>query len=113
MLEKIIKPLLSSPPENLRSLLTTFVRKTAHVAEFTALSCVACRVVCVYGKRIADFLGWVLFSGILTACIDEAIQLTSEGRGGLITDVFIDFSGTVIGVLISFFVVWLLKKHTK
>ncbi len=113
LLERIIMPFLSSPPDNLRELLTILVRKSAHVAEFAALSCIACRIVYAYGQTLKHFFIWVLFSGLFTACVDEAIQLTSEGRAGLITDVFIDFSGTVLGVLISLFILLLISKHRK
>ena len=105
VLEGIVKFFLDSPPDNLQKMLTVIVRKTAHIVEFTALSCTACRIVKVYGKPLKQFFVWVLFTGLLTACVDEAIQLISDGRAGMIADVFIDFSGTLLGVCISAFVI--------
>lgn len=109
-LEKIIKPFIHSSSDNLQEMLTVFVRKTAHVVEFTALSGVACRIICTFGKSLKAFFVWVLFSGLFTACVDEAIQITSPGRAGLISDVFIDFSGTLLGLCISLIVVFVLAK---
>ena len=73
------------------------VRKTAHIAEFvTQAVLIACSFSCKYRKRIV----YILFFGLLTACTDEYIQLFSSGRAGLIGDVFIDFSGTLLGTAV-------------
>ena len=46
--------------------------------------------------------------------VDEYIQLFSAGRAGMVQDVFVDFSGTVLGVCICLFTLYLIrKKHTK
>lgn len=73
------------------------VRKTAHITEF----CVQAMLISgsfsgKYRKRIV----YILFYGILTACIDEYIQLFQDGRSGEIADVFIDFAGTAAGTAI-------------
>lgn len=36
---------------------------------------------------------------MLTALTDETIQLFYDGRGSLVTDVWIDFSGVVMGMI--------------
>ena len=71
------------------------VRKAAHIAEFVVQSVlISGSFSGKYRKRIV----YILFFGLLTACTDEYIQLFSDGRAGLIGDVFIDFSGTVLGM---------------
>lgn len=70
------------------------VRKAAHIAEFLVQSMlIAGSFSGKYRKRIV----YILFFGLLTACTDEYIQLFSDGRAGLIGDIFIDFSGTAVG----------------
>lgn len=70
------------------------VRKTAHIAEFAVhAALIAESFSGKYKKRVV----YILFLGLLTACTDEYIQLFSEGRAGLVTDIFIDFGGTAAG----------------
>lgn len=89
---------------------TVIVRKLAHLTEFFMQS--AFLSVCLF-KDFPKKLIYVLFSGLLTACVDEFIQSFFEGRGSLVSDVFIDFSGTVFCVII-FVLLWLLiKKFTE
>ena len=49
-------------------------------------------------------IGSSMFAGaslcLMTALVDESIQLVSPGRGSLITDVWIDFGGSCIGILL-------------
>ena len=89
---------------------TVIVRKLAHFTEFFMQS--AFLSVCLledFPKRLI----YVLFSGLLTASIDEFIQSFFAGRGSLVSDIFIDFSGTVFCVII-FMLLWLLiKKFTE
>lgn len=77
--------------------LTHAVRKSAHVLEFTlqAILIAGCFST-TFRRRII----YVLFLGLLTACLDEYIQLFSPGRASMIQDVFIDFCGTIIGLFI-------------
>ena len=48
------------------------------------------------------YVGYALWLGLLTAAIDENIQLFSLGRGSMVQDVLLDFVGTVLGLLLSF-----------
>lgn len=82
------------------------VRKSAHIIEF------AVQGVCVAGCFLREYmkrLPYVLVLGGITACVDEFLQLFSDGRAAMITDVFIDLSGTVLG----FFGGWILFKLGK
>ena len=77
------------------------VRKTAHILEFAAQSFfITGSFCCGFFKRLPI----VLTLGGITACIDECLQLFSDGRAAMVGDVFIDFSGSVLG----FFVAWIL-----
>ncbi len=81
-----------------RELLVLFVRKTAHIAEFTLHGILLANCFEMqYKRRII----YILFFGLLTACIDEYIQLFSFGRAGMVQDIFVDFAGTVIGTAIA------------
>ena len=74
------------------------VRKGAHIAEFTLQGILLANCFEMqYKRRII----YILFFGLLTACVDEYIQVFAPGRASLLADVFIDFSGTVIGALIA------------
>lgn len=78
-------------------IMQVIVRKSAHIAEFGVQAIlIALSFTGKYRKRIV----YILFFGLLTACIDEYIQLFSEGRSGAVLDVFIDFAGTVGGAVL-------------
>ncbi len=89
--------LFSSVPKNP----VATVRKLAHVAEFAIQGMLLCGVFSTFEDRIKGNISNILFLGLLTACTDEFLQLFSEGRAGLVIDIFIDFGGTVLGLLIS------------
>ena len=72
----------------------TIVRKAAHITEFAVHAVLLAG--CFAGKLKKRII-YIFFFGLLTACTDEFIQLFSEGRAGLVTDIFIDFGGTVMG----------------
>jgi len=88
---------------------TFFVRKTAHIIEFFMQSAFLCVFLILSARR---FLGiYTLFSGLFTACMDEYIQTFSDGRAGMISDVFVDFYGVLIAfVCYAIVFIWLKKK---
>lgn len=78
-----------------------FVRKLAHFSEFTILGVML--TVCAYSfrrKKTYKLFPGIAGAGLLTALIDETIQLNIIGRAGMITDVWIDFAGVLTGTLI-------------
>ena len=96
----LLKPILD--PNNIHSdeLLHNFVRKMAHFAEFGALG------VCVGG--FTTNLGWLhgkryislpMLITLLTAVCDEFIQFFFD-RGSMVTDVVLDYSGALTGLLV-------------
>lgn len=83
------------------------VRKCAHVAEFALQGLLIAFCFNVpFKKRII----YILFSGLMTACIDEYIQLFSNGRAAMVQDIFIDFAGTLLGMLTTWLILGIRHK---
>lgn len=76
--------------------LQNIVRKTAHFLEFSLQGFLVCGS---FSVRFRERAVHVLFFGLMTACVDEYLQLFFEGRGSQIQDVFIDFAGTLWGLV--------------
>lgn len=79
------------------------VRKCAHVAEFALQAFFIAKTLIAFGVERRTLFGYALLLGLLTAVIDENIQLYSVGRSGQVTDVLLDFGGTLIGVAAALF----------
>ena len=72
-----------------------FVRKLAHVTEFTAMGL-------SLGLFFMDKKRWALWGaglGLAVAAADETLQIFT-GRGPAVTDVGIDFCGVLLGLLL-------------
>ncbi len=88
------------------------VRKMAHFSEFAALGFFAAIVMQdIRIVRIPYVLNVFLF-GILCAMTDETIQLFND-RSARVTDVWIDFCGSVCGCLVFLLLRWLWRKHKR
>lgn len=90
---------------------TTIIRKLAHFTEFFIQGAALCG--CIFSEKFNKNFIYVLFTGLLTACIDEYIQLFFEGRGSQVSDIFIDFSGTLLSVLVFMLLWYFIKKAGK
>lgn len=75
------------------------VRKLAHFGEYTLLGFWLMLALRVYTRRIVSFIAWPLFLGLLTAVLDEFLQLMVPGRSGQVSDIVIDFGGLLAGLL--------------
>ena len=84
------------------------LRKLAHFSEFTLLGCLLAGLTRPETPRF--WLTRPLFSGLAAACMDETIQIYSPGRASSLLDVWIDFSGVTLGVLVSLLVYALLSR---
>lgn len=92
-----------------KEILSNIIRKTAHCFEFFVQgSCLALAFVC--SKKYYERIIYILFCGLFTAVTDEFLQLFSEGRGSMVSDVFIDFSGTCIAVILFTLIWYFIKK---
>lgn len=77
------------------------IRKCAHFTEFALESFFVAKTLAAFRVRRQTWLAYALLIGLLTAVIDENIQLYSIGRSGQVTDVLLDFSGTIAGVVMA------------
>ncbi|MGI6109102.1 MAG: VanZ family protein [Eubacteriaceae bacterium] len=73
------------------------VRKTGHAAEYAILGIELTLLLWVYQNKPWSLL---FLCGMSAGLIDETIQLFTPNRAGLITDVWIDFTGFCIGSLL-------------
>lgn len=77
-----------------------FVRKSAHFSVFFALGFCVNGFACTFKL---DFLKRVLFSSIFClfyATLDEIHQIFVPGRSGQVSDVLLDFSGSILGIFL-------------
>lgn len=86
---------------------TFLIRKLAHFSEFAILGF----LLSWNGKlRQVKSMSFPVLLGLLAAMTDETIQRFVPGRGSMVTDVWIDFSGVLVG---SFVISLLWKKQEK
>ena len=86
------------------------VRKSAHFFEFFLQG--AFLSAAVFSVKYHKALIYVLFTGLFTACTDELIQMFFEGRGSMVSDVFVDFSGTCFACM-CFVFAWLAAEKRR
>jgi len=87
------------------------IRKLAHFSEFFLLGVFWYLVYLKYTSK-SKLILIVLIHGLITAIIDETIQLFVDGRSGEVMDVLIDFSGVLIAVLIMHYIICRRKDIT-
>lgn len=83
------------------SISPALLRKAAHFTEYFILGTLLLKTVWEYKHMIFKVITVPLFFGLFTAVCDETIQLFSEGRSGQVSDILIDFSGVVAGIIIT------------
>lgn len=91
--------LMKLSPERVYGLcviLSTPVRKCAHVTEFAVLHLTFLHGFYQWGSRGKGWLSRALLATVLYACTDEFHQLFVPGRAGKLTDVMIDSIGAVL-----------------
>lgn len=74
------------------------VRKLAHMYNYFLAGCVAFAIRHHFKKGITKDLMWVGY-GLFLGVIDEVFQHFVPGRSGQITDVCVDFTGTMLGYI--------------
>ena len=93
------------------------VRKMAHFCEYMLEGFLLTLCLRVYTRRFVRHISWPILGGLLTALTDETIQMFSDGRSSQLTDVWLDFSGALAGILVGLICLalcrmcWLLYKH--
>lgn len=76
-----------------------WLRKLAHFCEFGLLGAELSLLMLLDGAFGRQGMINCLFVGLLTAVMDETIQIFSS-RGSQVQDVLLDFSGVIIGVVL-------------
>ncbi len=78
--------------------LNILIRKNAHAFEYIVFSILISHILMLYGMKGKDAIIYILFISLFYALTDEYHQSFVQGRGSLVSDVFIDFGGSLIGV---------------
>lgn len=86
------------------------IRKIAHFLEYTLEGILVVSVIWAYELKVCRYVCQAALFGILTALIDETLQLFADGRAALVGDVWIDFFGFLSGLLLGVLCVWLKRK---
>lgn len=89
------------------------VRKLAHFIEFTALGIITTLTVYSYCHKVMGGVYFKLFVCLATAVCDEAIQLNVDGRSGQVSDILLDFSGCLFGLIITSIVIGIVLYFKK
>ena len=85
------------------------VRKLAHFCEYTLEGFLLMLCLRVYTRHFFKHVSWPILFGLLTALTDETIQLFTPGRSSQVTDVWLDFSGVLSGLLVGLFLLALVR----
>ena len=88
-----------------------FVRKCAHFAEYFVLAVSLFITYVLYIKKHLSVLIATLSTGLAIACIDETIQLFSNGRSSQISDVILDFSAVLTVGCVLYIVIKNFRKR--
>ena len=85
------------------------VRKLAHFSEYMLEGFLLMLCLRVYTRHVFKHVSWPILGGLLTALTDETIQLFVPGRSGQVTDVWIDFSGVLTGLVVGLILLGLIR----
>lgn len=81
------------------------IRKMGHFTEYFILGAMLLITVRLFTSKPMRHVFKPLFLGLLVPVLDETIQLFVEGRSGQVTDILLDFSGVISGILIAFCII--------
>lgn len=89
------------------------LRKMAHMSEFALLGILweAALLTGRMGEKSWYCVQSACTLCLLTAMVDETIQVFVPGRGSQVTDVWIDFAGACLGVAIAVVLGWFLRRR--
>ena len=90
--------------------LSLMIRKFAHFGQFFLLGIFWFQYLYSVLKNEKMVHWYALLFCILTAIIDESIQLFSDGRAFQVTDIFIDIFGSSMAISAFLFTRYLIKK---
>ncbi len=90
-----------------------FVRKLAHFLEFTAFGALLSATFISYKGQLIKQIPNMLFILLAVPVIDETLQYFSPGRSPQISDVLLDFSGCITGLIFTALVFTFIKYNKK
>lgn len=86
-------------PNSLRDIkIDLIIRKNAHAFEYCVLALFVTNCLFLFGVKGRNALTSIMFICLFYAVTDEFHQLFVLGRGSLVSDVLIDFGGSLIGI---------------
>lgn len=80
--------------------LNHFLRKNAHAFEYLVLAILVTTLLNSFGLKGNNSIIYIMFICLLYAVLDEFHQSFVPGRTSLVSDVLIDFIGSMIGIII-------------
>lgn len=86
------------------------IRKLAHFSEYTFLGILLMSLMSTYNLKQINKFVLSIGIGFLYACSDEFHQLFVPGRTAKFTDVLIDTSGVIVGSILIFIAILIIKK---
>ena len=86
------------------------IRKLAHFSEYTFLGILLMSLMSTYKLKQTNKFIISIGIGFLYACSDEFHQLFVPGRTAKFTDVLIDTSGVIVGSILIFIAILIIKK---
>lgn len=90
-----------------------FVRKLAHFSEFTAFGALLSATFIAYKGELKKQIPNMLFILLAVPVTDEALQYFSPGRSPQVSDVLLDFSGCISGLIFTALVFNVIKYKKK
>ena len=107
---EIVRPIIDPCGKMSDDEISHVVRKSAHFIEYMILGG-ECALLAYFVKRKLTFAGAVCAAGgcLLSADIDEYIQ-SFTNRGSMVSDVLLDFIGSITGIAIGFAVAYAVKR---
>lgn len=84
--------------ESAQETMHLLIRKGAHFCEFAILGVLLTWLISMAGRCGTSLYCPALLGGLLTACVDETIQIFSEGRSSSLMDVWLDTCGVLAGM---------------
>ncbi len=107
---KISTPIISKIHINMKQF-NLVLRKFAHGFEFAILSIILFRCLTFFKINKGSIKIYTLFLILLSAVVDEFLQLYIPGRNSSVKDVVIDFIGGCFGLLIIEIVLYIKCKY--
>ena len=89
------------------------IRKTAHAMEYAILGALVTGAYCTRKRKTVSCIGIPWAISTVYAASDEFHQLFVPGRSGQVSDVILDSTGVIVGVLLMVFILRKIQKRTK